>query len=294
MIISVGVVNAEIISDKQGLGVKSDEIDALLNPAPLHAQLSLLKTKERFIEKISQIYLTKAIAEQQKQVPLTAEEQAKLDNMIALFQFQRKIDHLTGENLPDFEPLAKLEYEAHKSDYVTPEQVAVEHILIDTTKKHTENEALKIINDIIRQLKNGAEFAVLAEKYSDDGSVKNNKGKLGLFGKGQMIKEFEDVAYAIKINEISKPVKTGFGYHVLRKYEHKPAAPKQFAEVKDEVIAKVKKEYIQARLNDFYESVKQENEMKLDEQAMEVYIADKVKSLESKLQLPDAKPVSAK
>ncbi|MCX7087044.1 MAG: peptidylprolyl isomerase, partial [Methylococcales bacterium] len=236
----------QVISDKNGIVITTSDADNLLKPAPVPDQLGLLNKKERFTEKLEQLYLTKAIAEQGKQQALSAEEQQELDNMTAMFYFQRKIKQLSTDNLPDFEPLAKIQFDAKKADYVNPERVAVEHILIDT-KKHSEKAALKLANDLTAQLKKGADFAQLAEKYSEDPSVKTNKGKLGLFGKGQMIKEFEDAAYAIKLNEISKPVKTAFGYHVLRKYEHKAAGPKAFAEVKDELVGKIKKEYIQSR-----------------------------------------------
>lgn len=284
VIFHANIVNAEenIIVDKQGLKVNAQDIELLLKPAPINAQLHLVQDKDRFLQKVEELYLTKAISEQSKQSPLTLEEQGELDNLLGMFYFQRKIKALTNENFPDFEPLAKLQYDAKKSEFINPERVAVEHILIDINK-HKEKDALKIANDLITQLKKGADFASLAEKYSDDPSAKNNKGKLGLFGKGQMIKEFEDAAYALTLNEISKPVKTSFGYHVLRKYDHKPAGQKEYSEVKDELIAKVKKEYIQARLDEFYEKVKKDNEMQLNENLIDTYLKEKKKDLEIKV-----------
>lgn len=288
-LVVLSVCRAEVISDKQGIHVDVSDIDNLLKPAPERAQLGLLKSKERFTQKIEEIYLTKAIAEEEKKTPLTEDEQRTFDDMIATFHFQRKIKQLTTESLPDFEPLAKLYYEAHNAEYINPEMVAVEHILIDFAK-HNENEALKIAKDVLAQLKKGADFAQLAEKYSDDPYAKNNHGKLGLFAKGQMVKEFEEAAYSLKVNELSNPVKTQFGYHILRKNDHKEASPKTFADMKDELVSKVKNEYIQTRLDEFYEKVKKDAEMKVDAQAVEAYIADKTKQLEAKMQLPSAVP----
>lgn len=281
LLCGVATVNAALLTDKQGISVKQEDVDDLLKPAPEKAQLGLLKNKERFVEKLQQIYLTKAIAEQEKQQPLSADEQADFDKMVANFQFQRKLKQLTTENLPDFEPLTKLQYEAHKAEYINPEMVAVEHILIDA-KKHKGKDALKIANDLIAQIKKGGDFGALAEKYSDDPSAKVNKGKLGLFSKGKMIGEFEDAAFALKLNEISKPVETTFGYHVIRKYEHKMATPKVYADVKDELTERVKQEYIQNRVKEYFEAVKKDNAVAVDDKAVDAYMAEKTKQLEAK------------
>lgn len=284
------LARADIISDNQGININSNDIDALLKPAPENAQLGLLKARERFISKLEEMYVSKAVAEQQKNVPFNAVEQADFDKMLVMFHFQRKYKQLTTENLPDFDPLAKVHYDANKADFVTPEMVAAEHILIDT-KNRSEKEAIKLTNEILAKLKKGSDFGELAEKYSDDHSAKTNKGKLGLFRRGQMIKEFEDIAFNSKLGEFSKPTKTSFGYHIIRVYEHKPSVPRSFEDVKDEIISKIKKEYVQNRLNEYYEKIKKDNEMKIDDKEVDAYIADKTTQLEAKLK-PAAAPVA--
>lgn len=74
----------------------------------------------------------------------------------------------------------------------------------------------------------------MAEKYSSCPS-KQNGGDLGQFGKGQMVKEFEDVVFSMKVGEISEPVKTQFGYHLIKLTEHVPASNSEFEEVYQEV-----------------------------------------------------------
>ena len=83
--------------------------------------------------------------------------------------------------------------------------VKASHILVQD-----EETALKIKD----QLDQGADFAVLAKQYSMCPS-KENGGDLGEFGRGVMVKEFEDAAFSLGVGEISQPVKTEFGYHIL-------------------------------------------------------------------------------
>jgi parvulin-like peptidyl-prolyl isomerase len=85
-------------------------------------------------------------------------------------------------------------------------QVRASHILVKTEDK---------AKWIYKELQNGKDFAKLAKEYSDCPSSAKG-GDLGFFGKGQMVKEFEDAAFSLKEGEISKPVKTQFGYHLIR------------------------------------------------------------------------------
>lgn len=89
---------------------------------------------------------------------------------------------------------------------LTSPEIRASHILVAT-----EEEANKVLDE----LKAGADFAELAKKYSLDSS-KENGGDLGFFGEGVMVEEFEKAAFALKIGEISKPVKTDFGYHIIK------------------------------------------------------------------------------
>ena len=86
-------------------------------------------------------------------------------------------------------------------------KIRASHILVE---KHSQ--ALKVLEE----LKNGADFKDLARKYSQCPSKKRG-GDLGSFGRGQMVKEFERAAFALKVGEVSQPVKTQFGYHIIKR-----------------------------------------------------------------------------
>ncbi|ENQ3080491.1 TPA: peptidylprolyl isomerase PrsA [Bacillus pseudomycoides] len=98
-------------------------------------------------------------------------------------------------------------------------------------------------NDIKRQLNSGASFEELAKKYSVDTASKENGGDLGYFGPGKMVPEFEDAAYKLNVGEVSEPVKSTKGYHIIKLTDKKELKP--YDEVKDSIRKTLEAERIQ-------------------------------------------------
>ncbi|MGA7234447.1 MAG: peptidylprolyl isomerase [Bryobacteraceae bacterium] len=135
-------------------------------------------------------------------------------------------------------------YDDHKAEY---EQIRARHILIRFKgspvpvkpggKDLTEEEALAKTQDIEKRLQGGADFGQLATAESDDTSSANMNGDLGTFGHGKMVPSFDEAAFKLKPGEISAPVKSQFGYHIIKvdNVEHKT-----FDEVKPEIEKKLR------------------------------------------------------
>lgn len=130
-----------------------------------------------------------------------------------------------------------------------PERVHARHILLKTAgKSDAEKKALLAkAEDLVKQLKNGADFAELAKKYSEDGS-KDQGGDLGWFTHGQMVAEFDNAAFALKPKEISGVVTSQFGYHIIQTLEKEPAKLKPFEEVKDELAKEVRAQAVTEKM----------------------------------------------
>ena len=112
--------------------------------------------------------------------------------------------------------------------------VNASHILVNNSKE---------ANDIYKQLSKGANFEELAKEKSIDPGTKDNGGNLGVFPKGAMVKEFEDAAFVLKPGEMSKPIKTAYGFHiikVLERFEEEPANLEKSKEQIKEIIKKDK------------------------------------------------------
>lgn len=116
-------------------------------------------------------------------------------------------------------------YEKHKDTFITEDMVKASHILVDS-----EEKAYEILEDIT----DGMSFEEAASQHSSCPS-KQAGGALGEFGRGQMVQEFEDVAFSMQKGEISAPVKTQFGYHIIKVTDHTPKRNASLEEVYQDI-----------------------------------------------------------
>jgi len=112
-------------------------------------------------------------------------------------------------------------YNEKKADFKIAEQVKVQYVKLDFSKE-TEEAAKEKALMLIKKLSSGSDFSALAKEYSDDTGSKSNGGDLNFFKKGMMVPEFEKAAFSMKAGEYTKePVKTRFGYHIIKVVEIK-------------------------------------------------------------------------
>jgi foldase protein PrsA len=147
-------------------------------------------------------------------------------------------------------------YEAHKTQYFTDETRTARHILISpaaktatsttsttagasttTTAEADWAAALATAEKVRADLVGGADWTAEAAQYSDDAGTKANGGDLGAISKGEMVAEFEASVFSMKLDEISQPVKTSYGYHVIQVTGITPAKQSTLEEVKADISA---------------------------------------------------------
>lgn len=148
-------------------------------------------------------------------------------------------------------------YNSNIEQYSTPEQIRASHILFKTEGK--DDAAVKAkAEDVLKQAKAGADFAELARKYSEDDASAKNGGDLDYFGKGKMVPEFEQVAFAMTPGQISDLVKTQYGYHIIKLTDKKPATTKTLQEVRQQIVDQLGYERAQAQAADLAQSLEKQ------------------------------------
>ena len=152
-------------------------------------------------------------------------------------EFDRRRDEFLGR--------AREYYLTEKAKYTSPEQVRVAHILL-RTDKHSNEEALKLVQQVrVQAVAEGADFTALARKYSEDPSVQKNGGDIGWVNARQVDRAFWAAAFALqKQGDISEPVLSSFGYHIIRLEGKKAAELQPFETVKEQALAEVKRDYV--------------------------------------------------
>jgi parvulin-like peptidyl-prolyl isomerase len=230
------------------------QFDLLLSTLPPQQQAAVQTPKGRreIAEKLIEILSMAQEAKAQK-LDQTPKMQMQLtlaaDQLLANSMFRE-----WAENAKPDDAALHAYYDQHKKEW---EEVKARHILIrfkgsqmpaDPAKKElTQEEALAKATELRAKIMAGADFATVAKENSDDKQSGANGGDLGAFGKGQMVPEFEKEAFALPVGDVSQPVKSAFGYHIIKVESH---GAKPFDDVKANIMKKLPGEMAQKSLSD--------------------------------------------
>ncbi|WP_417909282.1 SurA N-terminal domain-containing protein [Candidatus Electronema sp. PJ] len=144
----------------------------------------------------------------------------------------------------------KAKYEQDKERYRQPEERHARHILLQVKKDApaaSRAEKKKLAEEVLAQAKaNNADFAALAKQYSDDASNKEQGGDLGFFSAGRMVPAFDAAVFAMQVGEISGPVETEFGYHLIKLEEVKPETVRSFEQVKASIAVELQQQQVKS------------------------------------------------
>ena len=148
-------------------------------------------------------------------------------------------------------------YSANQNAYRIPERVKVRHILIETPKPGPDgkvdqkgiDDARAKAQDVLKQIKATGDWEGLAKKYSGDPGSKDKGGELGWLGRGQTVAEFDKVAFAQNKGQISDPVQSSFGFHIIQTEDKEDAHLKPLVEVKPQIEEAIKQEKIKGLMS---------------------------------------------
>ena len=242
---------------EQGKSLTEDQIDkigkslleTLINRALLFQESKELgiSIKEEAItnqlQKIKQRYPSETEFENTiKKFNLTLDDiKSQVNRALAINEF---ITKKVASNIVVSETESKTYYDTHSDSFKKPEQVKASHILIKVVPQADESQKKKAreqIQAVQEKIKNGGDFAALAKEFSQ-GPSSTKGGDLGYFGRGQMVKPFEDAAFALEPTAVSDIIETRFGYHLIKVFDKKPEGTLQYQEVKPKLAQYLKQE----------------------------------------------------
>ncbi|NIQ03944.1 MAG: hypothetical protein GWM98_29320, partial [Nitrospinaceae bacterium] len=180
-------------------------------------------------------------------------------------QYVKLTPSMVQDQIEIYEEDIKYYYETHQAEFFIKKQYQASHILIkhndqlpfgedltDEEKEKKLNEAeaqaRKKAEDLLKQIQGGADFGEMAKKHSDDTASGANQGSLGQFSQGMMVSEFEAALDKLKPGELGGPVKTMFGFHIVKLDAVHEERMKPLAEVQEEIKKKLKEDKARRRI----------------------------------------------
>lgn len=173
-------------------------------------------------------------------------------------------------------------YDENMDRFKVPEQLSAQHILIkaDPENKAEMQKAKAEADKLVAQIKGGANFGELAKKHSQDEGSKERNGDLGQFTRGQMVLPFEEALLKLKKDEVSAPVETRFGWHIIKRGDTTVAETRKLEDVKPMIEGNLQQTKQQEVFEKWLEEAKKKANIQINEKLLEVEAPTKTESTE--------------
>jgi len=215
--------------DEQGLTVPDEDVQAEVDRIT-----SNFGSPEKLQEALEQYHMTLERLQEEIRIDLAAKK-----------LIEQTVE-VTDDESRDY-------FEKNKEQYQIKEEVTARHILVDTQEKAEE---------LLAQLKDGADFAELAKKHSVDPGSRDQGGELGSFPRGRMVKEFEEAAFDLEVDEISDIVQTTYGFHIIQVTARQEAREVAYDEVAEQIIDELTQEKASAKRAEYLQELRDEARIK--------------------------------
>jgi len=238
-----------IVARQGGVEVSLQDVDAYAQKIPEADRPAFFDSPKRIESMITSMLLAKQLAVEARAQNLEAEPDVKVqieqatDDVLARAAM---VHYRKTLKLPDFDTLAQEYYLSHKDQFVAHGVVNVKHVLVGTKDRSDEEAKARIDEVAATAHAHPDQFDALVEKYSDDPSKESNHGLIEDAASDKTVAPFSHAAAALKKpGELSPVVKTDFGYHVLKLVSRTPDKQRSFADVHQELVEKLRREYIE-------------------------------------------------
>ena len=234
--------NAILARGPAGVAISVNDLMSELQRAP-EAERKAVLAKPEVVQQIASNLLVRRVlaAEGERdglaQDPIVAAALAVARDRVLSDARLARLDAQNAPSAAAIDAYARDLYQANASKFERPAQTRARHILI----ANNGPESLKKAQDLLAQLRAGASFEELAKANSADPGSAARGGDLGFFGAGQMVRPFEDAVNALaKPGDLSEPVESQFGYHIIRLEERRGKGPQPYEEVRSQLLAEAR------------------------------------------------------
>ena len=252
---------------------KKSDFERLIRYSPPALQKQIQENPQYIAALVRRILEQKSVSDWARKEGFDREPEVKEQIQYLVDDFLMK-EYLMKKVMKDVsvsEDDVKRYYNENEAKYTTPLQVRVRHMLIKVpfgSSSEEKKKAREKAEGILGWLKKGERFEKLAEAYSEDLDSKAKGGELGYFSRGRMPKAFEDTAFSMKPGQVSEPIETDYGYHIIEVQDRKEARTIPLEEVKESIRKQLTDEMTRKKVDEFIKKVAQET-------GLEVY-SDKI------------------
>jgi peptidyl-prolyl cis-trans isomerase C len=257
------------LSDSELAGIKKEVLESLINRELLYQE-----SQKKGIE-ADEAAVDDQIGRLKKRFSSEAEFQSALSKMNLSesairsqmrqeMAIQKLIDEQFAQKVTVSNTESRAYYDSNPDSFHQPEEVRASHILIKVDPQAGESEKAKArreIEAIQERLRKGEDFPDLAREFSQ-GPSSARGGDLNYFSRGQMVKPFEDVAFALRPGEVSGIVETKFGYHLIKVTDKKPEATIAYEDIKERIQQYLKQQKIQGETRLYIDQLKEKADVK--------------------------------
>jgi parvulin-like peptidyl-prolyl isomerase len=253
------------------VSVTAEDFEAEMLRIPKEQRFEFRASAQRIGTVVENLLVTKTLAAAARksgidQAALTKREiELTAEKVLARLERERLEEAI---QVPDLSKRAREIYLASPSKYAIPANLHTQHILVDT-KCRTRDAAFARAAEARKEILAGLDFGEAAMRYSDDAVANRNKGDLGAMSAERLAREYAEVAEKLKPGELSEPVATQFGVHIIKMVAIIPAKPRSFDEVKDQIIAELRQDYLRGKSAEITTRIRTDPAIKINVEAMD-------------------------
>jgi parvulin-like peptidyl-prolyl isomerase len=266
--------NPELMAARGKGEVTHSNFEARANRIPPEMRFRVIRDRARMEDMLNKLLIDAQMAADAKEAGFHEDPlvQKRLELAVREELARAWIEYKVDADAPaDYTTMAREEWMLNRDRYMTPETVDVAHILVGLDGRSDE-EALELAESIKAQLDaDPARFAELVWEHSDDSGSRSRGGEYRNVKRGDMVKPFEDTAFSLEVGQISGPVRTDYGYHIIRKDAVTAPQPQPFESIQASLEEQMREEHRERKRREYLKPLYEE-ELEVTQESVETAI----------------------